>query len=68
MIATAIANVAATVNAGIDLTVTPPAAATLDGTVADDDGKPVALVTAWSKAPLRSVRRPASAPVEMTGF
>ena len=48
-IAPAIANVGAAVSAGADLTVTLPAAATLNGTVSDD-GKPLALVTAWSKA------------------
>ena len=48
-IAPAVANIAPAVNAGLDLTVTLPASATLDGTVSDD-GKPVALVTAWSKA------------------
>ncbi len=47
-IAPTVANIAATVNAGIDLTVTPPATAALNGTVADD-GKPLALTTAWSK-------------------
>ncbi len=45
----ALANVAATVSAGLDLSVTPPATATLDGTVADD-GKPTPLVTTWIKA------------------
>ena len=43
------ANIAATVNAGLDASVTPPANAALDGTVSDD-GKPVALVTTWTKA------------------
>ena len=43
------ANVAATVNAGPDASVTAPASAALNGTVADD-GKPSPLVTTWSKA------------------
>ncbi len=44
----ATANIAPTVNAGPDLSVTLPAAASLNGTVADD-AKPAPLVTAWSK-------------------
>ncbi len=42
-------NIAATVSAGLDATVTPPASATLDGTVSDD-GAPSPLITTWSKA------------------
>ena len=48
-IAPALANVASTVSAGTDASVTLPALAALNGTVSDD-GKPSPLTTAWSKA------------------
>src|SRR5205085_997363 len=47
-ISPAVANVGPSVNAGVDGSVNLPAAATLDGTVSDD-GKPIALVTSWTK-------------------